>query len=288
MTARIAIVTTRELPVPDADEELLLPHLPEAALVCWDDPAVDWAAFEVAILRSTWNYHDHLDAFLEWCHRTSQVTRLLNPAATVEWNTDKRYLADLAAAGIPVVPTTFVAPGQEVPHDAVVALDGHLVVKPSVGAGSNGARLFDGDAAGARDHVAALHASGKVAMLQPYLADVDTAGETALIYLGGRFSHAARKAAILSRDMSWETGLYADEKVAGTQPTAAERELADRIVASLPDLGHPDALYVRVDLLPTAGGPVVLELELTEPSLFLALGEGAAERAAEAFRALLA
>ncbi|MFP5360374.1 MAG: RimK family alpha-L-glutamate ligase [Actinomycetes bacterium] len=287
MTARIAIVTTRDLPVPDADEDLLLPHLPEAALVAWEDPDVDWAAFDVAILRSTWNYHDRLDEFLAWARATAEVTRLVNPVATVEWNTDKRYLADLAAAGIPVVPTTFVSPGEPVPADAVVALGGHLVVKPSVGAGSNGAKLFDGDAAGAGAHVAELHRQGKVAMLQPYLAEVDTAGETALIYLGGRFSHAARKAAILSRDMSWETGLYADEKVAATVATPAERALADRVIAALPGLGHPDLAYVRVDLLPTAQGPVLLELELTEPSLFLALGEGAPQRAAEAFRALL-
>ncbi|WP_062389105.1 ATP-grasp domain-containing protein [Demequina iriomotensis] len=287
MTARIAIVTTLEMSVPDADEDLLLPLLPEAALVAWDDPAVEWAAFDVAILRSTWNYHDHLDAFRAWARRASSVTRLLNPVPTLEWNTDKRYLADLAAAGFPVVPTTFVAPGEAVPDDAVVGLGAHLVVKPSVGAGSNGARLFDGDPDGAAAHVAALHAQGKVAMLQPYLAEVDTAGETALIYLGGRFSHAARKAAILSRDMSWETGLYADEKVVATTATPAERDLADRIVAALPGLGHPDLAYARIDLLPTPPGPVVLELELTEPSLFLGLDPEAPARAAATFRALL-
>ncbi|WP_062465332.1 ATP-grasp domain-containing protein [Demequina soli] len=287
MTARIAIVTTLELAVPDDDETLLLPHLPEAALVAWDDPSVDWSAFDVAILRSTWNYHDRLEDFLAWARAASSATRLLNPVDTVAWNTDKRYLADLAAAGFPVVPTTFVAPGEAVPDDAVVAPGAHLVVKPSVGAGSNGARLFDGEPDEALAHVAALHAQGKVAMLQPYLAEVDEVGETALVYLGGCFSHAARKAAILSRDMSWDTGLYADEKVVPTSATEAERALADRLVAALPGMGHADLAYVRVDLLPTADGPVVLELELTEPSLFLALGEGAPARAAEAFRALL-
>ncbi|SEJ66640.1 ATP-grasp domain-containing protein [Demequina mangrovi] len=287
MAPRIALVTTRELAAPDADELLLLPHLPEASLVAWDDPSVDWAAFDVAILRSTWNYHDDVATFLAWARRASSVTRLLNPVATVEWNTDKRYLADLAAAGFPVVPTTFVAPGTEVPDDAVVALDGHLVVKPSVGAGSNGALLFDGDAAGALAHVRALHAQGKVAMLQPYLAEVDTAGETALVYLGGRFSHAARKGAILSREMSFDSGLYAEEEIDPTVPTASEREVGDRLVAALPSLGHPGLAYVRVDLLPTAAGPVVLELELTEPSLFLGLDPDAPSRAAAAFRALL-
>ena len=284
MTARIAIVTTRELPVPDADEELLLPHLPEAELVAWDAPDVEWAAYDVAVLRSTWNYHEKRDEFLGWCERADAVTRLVNPVATVAWNTDKRYLADLATAGIPTVPTTFVAPGEELPD--AVALDGHVVVKPSVGAGSNGARLFDGDPDGARAHVGALHGAGLVAMIQPYLSQVDTHGETALVYLGGRFSHAARKAAILSRSMSWETGLYADEKITPCAPTPEELALGDAVLTWLADAGHAVA-YARVDLLPTPNGPVLLELELTEPSLFLAMSPEAPARAAEAFRALL-
>ncbi len=282
MPSRIALVTTVTMPVPDADELLLMPHLPEATLAAWDDPAVDWAAFDLAIIRSTWNYHDHLDEFLAWATRTAHVTRLVNPVEIIEWNTDKRYLADLAAQGFATVPTTFLNPGEAPDDTAVVALDGHLVVKPSVGAGSNGAKLFNGDAAAASAHLAELHAQGKTVMLQPYLSGVDTDGETALMYVGGQFSHAARKAAILSRDMSWSTGIYADEKVVATEPTAAERALADSIVATLPRLA-----YARVDLLPTASGPVVLELELTEPSLFLGLGDGAPERAATAFRALL-
>ncbi len=286
MTARIAIVTTLELSVPDADEELLLPHLPEAELVAWDAPDVDWSAYDLAVLRSTWNYHDDREAFLAWCERTSAVTRLVNPVHTVAWNTDKRYLADLAAAGIPTVPTTFVAPGDPLPAQSVAPLEGHVVVKPSVGAGSNGARLFHGDADGARAHIAALHAAGHVAMIQPYLAEVDTHGETALVYLQGRFSHAARKAAILSRSMSWETGLYADEKITPTDPTESELEVAHHILRWLESAGHT-AAYARIDLLPTAQGPVLLELELTEPSLFLAMDPAAPARAAEAFRALL-
>jgi len=279
MSARIAIVTTRELDVIDADEELLLPLLPEAELVSWDNPDVDWSAYDVAILRSTWNYTEHLDEFLAWATRVSQATRLMNPVEIIEWNTDKRYLADLAARGIPVVPTQFFAPGEQVPDDAVA---GHVVVKPSVGAGSKGAALFRDDVAGALAHAASLHDEGRTVMVQPYLEKVDEGGETALVFIGGEFSHAARKAAILSRNMSWSTGLYADEKVVPAEATKAELELAARILADLPDLA-----YARVDLLPTDSGPVVLELELTEPSLFLALGEGAPARAAAAFRALL-
>ncbi len=285
MSPRIALVTSRDLPTPDVDEELLLPHLPGGSIVAWEDDAVDWASFDVVVLRSTWNYTDHLDAFLAWAERVAGVTRLVNPLSVIRWNTDKRYLDELAAAGVPVVPTVYVAPGEQAPDDA---LAGHIVVKPTVGAGSKGAALIRDDAEAALAHVASLHAVGKTAMIQPYLSDVDTAGETALVYLAGRFSHAARKAAILSREMEWSTGLYADEKIVSTEPTAAERQVADRIIAALPAVveGGADVAYARVDLLPTANGPVLLELELTEPSLFLAVDAGAPARAAEVFTAL--
>lgn len=284
MSSRIAIVTTRELDVPDADEQLLMPLLPGADLVAWEDD-IDWGDYAAVVLRSTWNYHRHLDEFLDWTRRVEQVTQLVNPATVIAWNTNKRYLDDLAAAGIPTVPTAFVALGDAAPADS---LQGHVVVKPTVGAGSNGARLFRDQPAEAAAHLTSLHAEGKEAMIQPYMAEVDTAGERALMFIGGEFSHAATKAALLSREMSWTTGIYADEKVVPAVPSASERALAERIVAALPTLvsGGDHIVYARIDLLPTPDGPVVLELELTEPSLFLALGDGAAERAAAAFRAL--
>lgn len=283
---RIALATTRDLEVLDADEESLLAHLPQADVVAWEED-VDWGGYAAVILRSTWNYTEHLDDFLAWLERVDAVTRLWNPLPVLRWNTDKRYLADAAAAGIPTVPTVFVEPGEQAPADA---LAGRVVVKPTVGAGSKGAKLFHDDPAGATEHVAALHAMGKVAMIQPYLDQVDDQGETALVYIGGEFSHAARKAAILSRDMSWSTGIYADEKVVAAQATPAERELADRILTTLPGIvpEAADLAYARIDLLPTADGPVVLELELTEPSLFLGLDPEAPARAAAAFERLLA
>lgn len=287
---RIALVTTQDLTVMDADEKALTAELPEAEVVAWEDPDANWGAYDLVVLRSPWNYIDRLDEFLAWAARVAAATQLVNPLHIIEWNTDKRYLADLAGRGIPIVPTEFVEPGEAASGEAVgatglegpVSLDGAIVVKPSVGNGSNGAKLLRDDPAGAAAHITELHAQGRTAMIQPYIDGVDELGETALIYVGGEFSHAARKAAILSRDMSWSTGIYADEKVVPTTASGAERELADAVVAELPGLA-----YARVDLLPGPGGPVVLELELTEPSLFLALDPGAPARAAAAFRALL-
>ena len=257
MTPRIALATTRDLPVIDADEEALLTHLRDAEVVAWEDD-VDWSVYDMVILRSTWNYTERLPEFLAWLEHVNSVTRLHNPLRVIRWNTDKRYLADLAAAGIPVVPTTFVAQGDQPSADAVA---GHVVVKPTVGAGSKGAKLFRDDPAGALAHVEELHGQGRVAMIQPYLDQVDEHGETALMFVGGEFSHAARKAAILSREMSWSTGIYADEKVGPTEPSEAELELAVRVLETLPSIVPAAAFlaYARVDLLPTPDGPVVLE-----------------------------
>ena len=193
MTAPIALVTCAQLAGGEDAQEL------DAALSAlgmqstwqvWNDPAVDWPALGLAILRSTWDYPRDRRAFLAWAE---SVPRLANAVDVVAWNSDKRYLGDVAAAGIPVVPSEWSDPGEPVNLPT-----GEFVVKPSVGAGSRGVGRFGPDAhAAARSHAAALHDAGRVVMVQPYLADVDTAGETALIYFDGAFSHAVRKAPML-------------------------------------------------------------------------------------------
>ena len=111
----VALATCSLLPDLDDDERLLIPALAELGLVAeprvWDDPSVDWDAFRAVVVRSTWDYSDRRDAFLDWCARPRQ---LLNSLPVIEWNTDKRYLRELAAAGIPVVPTTWIDPGTPV------------------------------------------------------------------------------------------------------------------------------------------------------------------------------
>lgn len=281
---RIALATTRDLVELDADDAALLAALPEAQLAAWEDD-IDWASFDLVVLRSPWNYIDRLDDFLAWAERVSRVTRLANPLEVIRWNTDKRYLEQLAASGAPVVPSVFVAPGERVPDGAVT---GHVVVKPTVGNGSNGALLVRDDPARAIAHVEALHAQGRTALIQPYLEQVDTHGERALVFLGGELSHAATKGAILSRAVTRSTGVYADEQITGATASDAERDVAEQVLRAAADVlpAARELLYARVDLLPTDDGPVLLELELTEPSLFLTYADGAPERAASALRAL--
>ena len=190
----------------------------------------------------------------------------------LEWSSDKqRYLTDLRRAGVPVVPTEFVAPGARLdpPREP-------FVLKPAVSAGGRqSARFEPGEAETARALLARIHADGRTAMVQPFLGDVE---ETALVYLGGSYSHALRRRVPLpaagERDV-----LYLDEALAEGEPAPAERAIADAALSFSPQ----DLLYARVDLAPGPdGAPLVLEVELAEPSLYLAYGAGAVDRLAEA------
>lgn len=284
----VLIATCAELPFGDDDGVALLEALSlldvRARWQVWDDPVANWAD-HLVVVRSTWDYSRDRDAFLAWA---AQVPRIENPAAVLGWNSDKTYLRDVAEAGLPVVATTFVAPGET----ACFPTTGEFVLKPSVGAGSMGVGRFDAtDAANANSHLAALHDAGRVALVQPYLDEVDVAGETALVYFDGTYSHAIRKGAMLAPqtttplDRLAPSTLYAFEHIEAREPSAAELAVGEQAMTIVRARLGTDLLYARVDLLPTLGGPVLVELELTEPSLFLSYADGAADRLAAAIAA---
>lgn len=282
----LALVTCAAARSIDTDLPLLTAELPEAEIVVWDDPGVAWERYAAVVIRSAWDYHERRDEFVAWTRRVARRTRLWNPLEVIEWNTDKHYLDRLAADGVPTVPTWFVGPDAAgEPLDDLDGLepDADLVVKPSIGAGSNGVIRSHGDRRLVERHVRELHAGGRTAMLQRYVTDVDEQGETGLVYLGGSFSHAFGKAAILSGPVSWEGGLFAEERVEPRRATAEQRAIGDLIIRALP----PTA-YARIDLLPGPSGPIVLEVELTEPSLYLECDPDAPARAASVFRSLAA
>jgi glutathione synthase/RimK-type ligase-like ATP-grasp enzyme len=221
------------------------------------------------VVRSTWDYADRRADFLAWAE---SLPRVLNSADVLRWNTDKRYLDSIPST----ISTEFLEPGAQ-----FVAPDVPFVVKPSIGAGSIEAARYGGGDVRADEHVRRLHAAGKTVMVQPYVEAVDRHGETALLYLGGELSHAVRKEALLPRSGEVGEGLYVEERITATQASADELVLGERALSAVP-FPREALVYARVDLLP---GPVVLEVELTEPSLFLAYGEGSAERFADAITA---
>lgn len=230
----------------------------------WNDDAVDWGAFDLVLPRSTWDYAERRDDFLAWA---AGLPRVLNPVSVLEWNTDKhRYLADLAAAGVPVVPTTFLQPGEE-----LRAPSGPFVVKPAISAGGRSSARFEAhEVEAAAALVARIHADGRTAMVQSFLGERD---EKALVYLDGLYSHAVRRRVPLPAAGDLDV-LYLDEDLTGSRATRQEQEIAEKALACAPAA----LLYGRVDLM----GEAVLELEIAEPSLYLGFREGAANRLANA------
>jgi glutathione synthase/RimK-type ligase-like ATP-grasp enzyme len=239
----------------------------ETAPAIWDDPEVDWHAFDLVVIRSTWDYPERRDVFLAWAESLPHV---LNPPDVVRWNTDKRYLRELP---VETIRTHFTEPGS--PFDVP---DAPFVVKPAVGVGSIGAARYAAGDERARAHVAELHAQGKTVMVQPYVEEVDDDGELALMYVADEFSHAVRKEPLLRAGAQPGAGLYLEEHISAADPSPEERALGERTLSSLP-FERDSLLYARIDLLP---GPLVLEVELTEPSLFIGYADGAPERFAEA------
>ena len=282
MGTSVGIATCAQLPHGDEDFVLLADHLRTLGVtpisVIWDQPAPP-ATVDLMVIRSTWDYTEHLGAFLEWA---GSLARVENPTSVIRWNTDKRYLDDLATASIPTIPTTYACSGE----DLVVPASERFVVKPTVGAGSKGALLLDaGEIERARAHVDGLSALNKVSMIQPYLAEVEERGETGVILIDGRPAHAIEKGLMLVADaVDDDTGLSLLESIRLREATPAELDLAIAThAAACAHLGlNAPLLYSRVDLLPGPDGPTVIEFEATEPSLFLRLAPTTAALLAEA------
>jgi hypothetical protein len=289
----VALVTCAQLPDADADTQRLIAPLAafgvRAQAVVWDDPTVDWAAFDLAVVRSCWDYGTRRAEFLEWANR---VPCLANPAAVLAWNTDKRYLAQLDALGVNVVATTWVQPndGWVLPDPVSGSTD--WVIKPAVSLAALDTGRYDvSDHTHRRlaaDHVRRLQRAGRVVMVQPYMAGVDVEGETSLVFFGGRFNHAMRKGALLDgpdRGIDRRFAPNGGLELCRRTPTAKQLDLAYRALACVPG-GRECLVYARVDLVPGPDGrPRVIEVELTEPQLYLARVPGAAERLASVIAA---
>lgn len=249
---RVALLTAARLPEPDPDADLLRAGFEragaEARWIAWDDPEADLRGFDLAVVRSTWNYVPVRDAFCAFLERASSETRVFNPARVARWNTDKSYLRELP---VPVVPTIYDPIVRDVPWRDVV-------IKPRVSAGSFATRRFHlpDDARDAEAFLAAHEGM----MAQPYMDAVETTGERSLVWIDGAITHAVRKRPRFS----------GGEEAAELAPIADD-ERATALAAIAPFASS--LLYARCDLVrdESEGDAVlrVMELELVEPSLFL-------------------
>ena len=296
---KIALITSASSLAIDFDMPLLIPAFRSIGLdvdVCdWENHAIDWSIYDAAVLRSPWNYVDSLPKFLNWCDGVEKQTTLLNPAVVARWNLDKYYLADIQARGVPIVPTQFVEPGQEPDRAMQSFLDMHpqaneVVIKPTVGAYSKDVqryartRLTD-----AAKYIESLLGLGHHVILQPYLDSIDSHGETDLTFFNGAYSHAIRKNAMLMADGT--VNVPTQDLRSSREADQDEQRIASRALATAAEclkLTRP-LVYGRVDLIRgTDGQPVVLELEICEPSLNLPFTEHGADRFAMAISDRLA
>ncbi|HQR17464.1 MAG TPA: hypothetical protein PK948_03785 [Gemmatimonadales bacterium] len=281
---RVALATCAALPQLDVEDAPLVPALRRAGIdgvpLVWNDPAVDWTAYDLVVVRTTWDYPNKIAAFLAWADRVAAARRLWNPAPMLRWNTDKLYLRELSERGVPIVPTLWFARGSVADLPRLLAEEGwtEAVLKPVVSAGARRTRLVGPSTVREGAHFLAEQLTQRAMMVQPYVAEVSTVGELSLLYFNGRFSHAVRK---IPAAGDFRVQTEHGGRVLAVQPTPAEFAAGQRVLDALAE----DTLYARIDLLPTTDGVLrLLELEVTEPSMFLRWDADAPDRFAAAIQ----
>lgn len=278
-------VTYCGLPDLDPDDRLAADALARRGFnvqaAVWDNPEVDWQRAGICVVRSTWDYHLRRDQFLEWAKQVNAVTPLKNELSLLEWNSHKSYLRELAGWGVPVVPTVWVKAGGHADLASIMRDNAwaEVIVKPAVGLATFGLRRIGntpGKLKEGQAHLDVLVRAGDV-MIQPYYSSVVSYGERALIFINNEYSHCVRKAAFQALMPAGK---------AGEVPAKALGDEVDIAYGVIKALKRP-LLYARVDLVrDDLGSPRLLELELVEPSLFLAMHAPAVDRLAGALASL--
>lgn len=263
--ARLALLTCSNMPEPDVDEDVTLAALRaaghEAELLAWNAASTPVERFDLCILRSTWDYIWHVEAFERFLEEVTASSRLLNPLPVVRWNLHKRYLCELAEAGLRVIPTQLVARGADAGADAAWRAWGDVVVKPAVSAASVDTRRFRSGELDEAEAFLARLTRHRDALVQPYVSTVERGGEKAFVCIDGRLTHGIVKRPRFSGE---------EERVGEAfEPSAQAYAFVANALACLPEPLGQDLLYARVDAFDDGrGGLMLSELELIEPSLF--------------------
>ena len=274
----IALATCTELPGWEVDDKPFHQALDARdisfTLAAWDDPSVQWDRFDACLIRTTWNYMEQSEAFVQWVRRTAQVTRLYNSSAVIEWNAHKGYLKGLAEAGVPIAPTVWLPKGTAIDVVQCMKEQGWTrgFIKPLVGACAFETLRFDCDAAGL--HAAQEHLDRTLQthdmMIQPYLPRVEVDGEVSFLFFDGQLSHAVQKVPVAGDYRVQDDFGASDHPYEYTaQQLSVAQDVLAKAEALRPDSGAEPLLYARADFLFGNDGNLLLtELELIEPSLF--------------------
>lgn len=289
---RVAYVTTVDLDAIHDDVDLPLHMVAFAGAgidlvqAAWDDETVAWDSFDLVVVRSPWNYVEHLDGFRFWLEARRAMTSFHNPVELIDWNIDKRYLADLAHRGVPIVPTAFVDSIEEFRSAAQSFGSAEIVVKPSVSAGSRlTGRYLKTDRA-AEVLASEILAKGLTTMVQPFAARIDAEGEIGTVLFDGMISHSFNKAALLAEGGQLVGGEY-QEQITSVQTPDDVLVVVDAAASAATEVARgagwiskdQQLLYGRYDVVRLDdGSPALLEAELFEPCFFLPTDVDAADR----------
>jgi glutathione synthase/RimK-type ligase-like ATP-grasp enzyme len=231
----------------------------------WNDPNVVWANYDTAIIKSPWDYFDHIKDFYSWLECMDLLNiRLLNPSSVLRWNADKHYLADIKDAGLKVTPTIFLSKDEPFAlSDFFVTFNtDKLIVKPVVSGGAKNTLKVTSENAEDIGHKLEQLLNDEDFIVQPFLREIEKDGELSFLFFGGKFSHAVLKKAA--------KGDFRVQSTFGGSVHVQEPSLETIAKAqAYLDVFAPDCLYARVDVVMIDADLVLMELELIEPYLFL-------------------
>jgi hypothetical protein len=283
---RIALVTCVDYPHLTQDDQILVEALRSAGYQPiaeeWDRPAAPWESYGAVIIRSPWDYFHRVPEFLGWLDSLQgRPIRLFNPLRTLRWNVRKTYLREIEAAGVPIVPTHWVAEGSTLSLRAICEERGwtEVVVKPTYSGTAFGTWRAGPVITPADDARLLAAAAEREQMIQPFVREVQTGGEHSLIFFGGRYSHA-----VLKRPASGDFRVQADFGGSVNLVDAGPGLLAqaERVLRQAPT----PCLYARVDGCLVGKVFQLMELEVLEPTLFFGLAPHSADRFVEALAAM--
>ncbi len=243
----------------------------KAHRVAWSSD-FDWSSSAFALFRTPWDYARNFEAFTNWLATTRTQTHFINPLATIYWNSDKHYLAELEQKGVPIPTTHFVRKGTKITLAELHQQLGwsHTVLKPTISAGGRHTyQLYPKDWA---SHEAVFQEliQEEDMMLQPFMNRIMDKGEIALMLVGDEVTHAVLKTA-KKGDFRVQDDFGGSVKP--YQPTADAIALAQQTVAACP----MQPLYARVDLVwDNQNQLVVSEMEVFEPEMWFRFQPSAA------------
>jgi glutathione synthase/RimK-type ligase-like ATP-grasp enzyme len=266
----IALVTSADIPNGIDDDRALFAELTRQGHFVrwqiWNDPLADWRFYQKVVIRSTWDYHYHIDDFMKWVARVSNESQLLNSKEIFIWNFDKSYLKQLAASGVSVVESeVFTSASEAVGYSKkLLQRNSKIIIKPTVSASADLTFLVTSPHAAEAAVQKVICKSG--VLIQPLIESIYTDGEVSLVFFGGKYSHALRKFALGDFRIQAQFG----GQVAAFEPSIALIRFAEQALAAVP----AETAYARVDILDWKTAPKIGELELIEPELFFRMNPG--------------